>query len=192
MTSSSNSFSGGTGWLSSQKDTETMSSVDRGDTEPDTSSDSDKDIFVPPILRKQPSQTQDQHHVNDLARDISLSNAFQRSSGNGTVQGVSTTSGQQNQHQQSIDANIVSSWAVAFGSSVQVQEGHVQANQIGDCHFDKGCDTSVSTRPPYKPFGQRRATRPNSINFRKSIRGRPDSSVRTHDADGDVIMRDAS
>ncbi|OJZ85616.1 hypothetical protein ASPFODRAFT_135934 [Aspergillus luchuensis CBS 106.47] len=90
------------------------------------------------------------------------------------------------------DKDIVSSWAVAFGSSVQVQEGQAQTSQIGDCHFDKGCDTSVSTRPLYKPFGQRRATRPNSINFRKSIRGRQDSNVRTHDADGDVIMRDAS
>ncbi|GFN12678.1 transcription factor domain family protein [Aspergillus tubingensis] len=190
MTGSSNSFAASACWLSSQKDTET--SVNRGDTEPDTSSDSDKDIFVPTILRNQQRQSQDPHHVNDLVRDISLSNAFQRSSGNGSVQGASTTSGQQNQHQQSIDANIVSSWAVAFGSSVQVQEGHVQANQIGDCHFDKGCDTSVSTRPPYKPFGQRRATRPNSINFRRSIRGRPDCNVRTHDADGDVIMRDAS
>lgn len=190
MTGSSNSFVVGAGWRDSQKDTET--SVNKGDTEPDTSSDSDKDIFVPTILGNQQRQSQDPHHVNDLARDISLSNAFHRSSGNGAVQGASTTSGQQNQHQQSIDANIVSSWAVAFGSSVQVQEGQAQTNQIGDCHFDKGCDTSVSTRPLYKPFGQRRATRPNSFNFRKSIRGRQDSNVRTHDADGDVIMRDAS
>ncbi|GLA41386.1 hypothetical protein AnigIFM63309_009476 [Aspergillus niger] len=192
MTSSSNSFSGGTGWLSSQKDTETTSSVDRGDTEPDTSSDSDKDIFVPPILRKQPPQTQDQHHVNDLARDTRLSNAFHSSSGNRADEGASPNCGQQHQHQQSIDTNIVSSWAIAFRSSVQVQEGHAQTNHIGDLQFDKGGDTSTSTRPPYKPFGQRRAKRPISSNFRKPIRGRPDSNARSHDADGDVIMRDAS
>ncbi|OJJ66960.1 hypothetical protein ASPBRDRAFT_136889 [Aspergillus brasiliensis CBS 101740] len=187
MAGSSNSFAAGAGRrLSSQKDRTFMPSEIRTNTEPDSSSDTDTDIFLPPILKKQQSQTthHDSHRINDLTSDHSL---LSSSSGNSEDQRVSTTtSGQLNQHQQAIDTRTVSSWASAFGSSSQVPEGK-------QCRpFDKHGVASVASYSPHKPFGQRRSHQPNYSTFRKSIRGRSDGRLRLVDADGDVIMRDVT
>lgn len=199
MACSSNSFAAGAGRrLSSQKDRTFMPSEIRTNTEPDSSSDTDTDIFLPPILKKHQPQTHlDQHRVDSSTSDHSL-----LSSGNREDQRVSTTtSGQLNQHQQAIDTRTVSSWASAFGSSSQVPEGsqgHTQTNQISvhlpeQCRpFDKHGVASVASYSPHKPFGQRRSHQPNYSTFRKSIRGRSDGRLRLVDADGDVIMRDVT